>query len=83
MGDLKVWDKAETALQAVLEKRLPGQWKMNPEDAAFYGPKVSSVLSETRTAADSQLDFELEDALKRKWQCGTIQVSFSLLSLHG
>lgn len=41
MGDLKVWDKAEAALQAVLEKRMPGQWKENPEDAAFYGPKVS------------------------------------------
>lgn len=41
MGDLKVWEKAENALQAVLEKRMPGQWKENPEDAAFYGPKVS------------------------------------------
>lgn len=43
MGDLKVWDKAESALQAVLEKRMPGQWKENPEDAAFYGPKASQT----------------------------------------
>jgi threonyl-tRNA synthetase len=43
MGDLKVWDKAESALQAVLEKRMPGQWKENPEDAAFYGPKVCPI----------------------------------------
>lgn len=42
MGDLKVWEKAESALQAVLEKRMPGQWKENPEDAAFYGPKVGT-----------------------------------------
>lgn len=45
MGDLKVWDKAEAALQAVLEKRMPGQWKENPEDAAFYGPKVDLPLT--------------------------------------
>jgi threonyl-tRNA synthetase len=44
MGDLKVWDKAEASLRAVLEKRMPGQWKENPEDAAFYGPKVSFRL---------------------------------------
>lgn len=41
MGDLKVWDKAEAALQSVLENRMPGQWHINAEDAAFYGPKVS------------------------------------------
>lgn len=44
MGDLKVWDKAEASLRAVLEKRMPGQWKENPEDAAFYGPKVSFLV---------------------------------------
>jgi threonyl-tRNA synthetase len=43
MGDLKVWDKAESSLRAVLEKRMPGQWKENPEDAAFYGPKVGCI----------------------------------------
>lgn len=48
MGDLKVWDKAEAALEAVLEKRMPGQWKRNPEDAAFYGPKVSDFSPSKR-----------------------------------
>lgn len=40
MGDLKVWDKAESELRGVLERRMPGQWHINEEDAAFYGPKV-------------------------------------------
>lgn len=60
MGDLKVWEKAEKTLAEVLEERVPGKWGYNHEDAAFYGPK---------------LDFRLVDALKRDWQCGTIQVS--------
>ena len=42
MGDLKVWDNAESQLRAVLERKFPGQWHVNAEDAAFYGPKVSS-----------------------------------------
>ncbi|KAL1407409.1 threonyl-tRNA synthetase [Vanrija albida] len=63
MGDLAVWDKAEASLRAVLEDRVPGNWHTNPEDAAFYGPK---------------LDFDLTDALGRKWQCGTIQLDFQL-----
>ncbi|WVR04974.1 threonine-tRNA ligase [Kwoniella sp. DSM 27419] len=63
MGDLAVWDKAEASLRSVLESKVPGQWHVNEEDAAFYGPK---------------LDFQLTDALKRKWQCGTIQLDFNL-----
>jgi threonyl-tRNA synthetase len=63
VGDLKVWDKAEATLREVLEKKVPGQWHINEEDAAFYGPK---------------LDFQLTDALKRTWQCGTIQLDFNL-----
>jgi threonyl-tRNA synthetase len=43
MGDLKVWDKAESELRSVLERRVPGKWHINEEDAAFYGPKVSSL----------------------------------------
>lgn len=62
VGDLAGWDKAEAALTRVLEKQVPGKWHINPEDAAFYGPK---------------LDFKLTDALKRQWQCGTIQASLS------
>lgn len=63
MGDLAVWEKSEATLKGVLEKRVPGEWGLNPEDAAFYGPK---------------LDFDLTDALGRKWQCGTIQLDFNL-----
>ena len=40
MGDLDVWNRAEAELQAVLERRVPGKWHVNEEDAAFYGPKV-------------------------------------------
>ncbi|WVQ98556.1 threonine-tRNA ligase [Kwoniella sp. CBS 9459] len=63
MGDLALWDKAEQTLKEVLEKKVPGKWHVNEEDAAFYGPK---------------LDFQLTDALKRNWQCGTIQLDFNL-----
>ena len=63
MGDLSVWDNAEKTLRAVLDEKMPGQWHVNEEDAAFYGPK---------------LDFQLVDALKRPWQCGTIQLDFNL-----
>ncbi|TYJ55343.1 threonine-tRNA ligase [Cryptococcus floricola] len=63
MGDLGIWDNAEKTLREVLEQRVPGNWHVNEEDAAFYGPK---------------LDFQLTDALKRNWQCGTIQLDFNL-----
>ncbi|WWD15705.1 threonine-tRNA ligase [Kwoniella shandongensis] len=63
IGDLAIWDKAEATLKEVLESKAPGNWHVNEEDAAFYGPK---------------LDFQLTDALKRKWQCGTIQLDFNL-----
>lgn len=43
MGDLKVWDQAEKELRGVLERRVPGKWHVNEEDAAFYGPKVSTA----------------------------------------
>lgn len=63
LGKLDVWDKAEAALKDVLENKVPGKWHINEADAAFYGPK---------------LDFDLTDALGRKWQCGTIQLDFNL-----
>jgi threonyl-tRNA synthetase len=47
VGDLSVWDRAEKVLKEVLEKRAPGAWHLNDEDAAFYGPKVG-VLYEFR-----------------------------------
>jgi threonyl-tRNA synthetase len=45
VGDLAVWDKAESVLKSVLDKRMPGKWHINEEDAAFYGPKLSGRVS--------------------------------------
>ena len=62
IGDESVWDTAEKALQNVLEKSEIN-YKLNPGDGAFYGPKI---------------DFHIRDSLKRSWQCGTIQLDFSM-----
>ena len=62
MGDIKDWDFAEEQLKAALEERSM-EYELNPGDGAFYGPKI---------------DFHLEDAAKRTWQCGTIQLDFQL-----
>lgn len=60
IGSDEVWDKAEQALQSVLESSgLP--WELQPGEGAFYGPKV---------------EFHLKDCLNRMWQCGTLQVDF-------
>jgi threonyl-tRNA synthetase len=62
MGDSALWDRAEAALQAVLqEEGLP--FVVNPGDGAFYGPKV---------------DFQVRDAIGRPWQLGTIQLDFQM-----
>lgn len=62
IGELAIWDKAEAALQNVLDKRGT-PYKLNPGDGAFYGPKI---------------DFHIKDCLGRSWQCGTIQLDFSM-----
>lgn len=62
MGSPELWDQAEAALQRVLEGRGV-EYRLNPGDGAFYGPKI---------------DFHILDALKRSWQCGTIQVDFQM-----
>ncbi|MFC3748066.1 threonine--tRNA ligase [Paenibacillus sp. GCM10012306] len=62
MGSEELWDAAEQSLQNVLEKRGI-QYRINPGDGAFYGPKI---------------DFHILDALKRSWQCGTIQLDFQM-----
>ncbi len=62
IGSDEIWDKAENALKKVLDKRKV-KYKINKGDGAFYGPKI---------------DFHLKDSLKRTWQCGTIQVDFSM-----
>ena len=61
-GSDEVWDKAEAALSAA-GKAAGLDFKHNPGDGAFYGPK---------------LDFVLRDALGREWQCGTLQCDFVL-----
>ena len=62
VGSDDLWDKAEDALQQALDRRKL-EWQLNPGDGAFYGPKI---------------DFHLRDSLQRVWQCGTIQVDFSM-----
>ena len=62
VGDDLVWDKAESALSEVLNNRGL-QWEPLPGEGAFYGPKI---------------EFNLRDSLNRVWQCGTIQVDFSM-----
>ena len=64
IGADAVWDLAETTLEAAL-KRLDLAYKVNPGDGAFYGPKI---------------DFHIRDCMNRSWQCGTVQVDFSLPS---
>ena len=62
VGEDALWDKAEAALQAVLEhKQL--DWELQPGEGAFYGPKI---------------EFNLKDCLSRVWQLGTIQLDFSM-----
>ncbi len=62
IGDIAVWDIAEKNLEEVLKKKNI-DFTINPGDGAFYGPKI---------------DFHILDCLKRSWQCGTIQVDFSM-----
>ncbi|MDX8402277.1 MAG: threonine--tRNA ligase [Mariprofundaceae bacterium] len=56
------WDKAEAALHRAL-KAKGLEYGLNPGEGAFYGPKI---------------EFSLRDCLGRVWQCGTIQVDFSM-----
>ena len=62
VGDDAVWDKAEAALAQALDEHRV-DWERLPGEGAFYGPKV---------------EFSLKDSLGRVWQCGTIQVDFSM-----
>ena len=62
IGSQEIWDMAENALAGALDK-LGREYKINPGDGAFYGPK---------------LDFKIKDAIGRTWQCGTIQLDFNL-----
>jgi threonyl-tRNA synthetase len=64
MGDPETWDKAEAALQRILDRHAgPGNYVIGEGEGAFYGPKI---------------DILMEDALGRQWQTGTIQLDFQL-----
>jgi threonyl-tRNA synthetase len=62
VGSDEVWDKAEAALEEALTSKGL-VWQLQPGEGAFYGPKI---------------EFSLADCLDRVWQCGTIQVDFSM-----
>jgi len=62
IGEEKIWDKAEKALESVLKKQKV-KYKINKGDGAFYGPKI---------------DFHVKDSLERTWQCATIQLDFAM-----
>ncbi len=62
VGSDEVWDKAEVALREALS--ASGMtWEELPGEGAFYGPKI---------------EFHIKDAIGRSWQCGTVQVDFSM-----
>ena len=62
VGSDKVWTKAEQALSEALDEKGVN-WEILPGEGAFYGPKI---------------EFSLQDCLGRMWQCGTVQVDFSM-----
>jgi threonyl-tRNA synthetase len=62
VGSDEAWDKAEAALIESL-KRSGCEFEITPGEGAFYGPKI---------------EYTLKDAIGRMWQCGTIQVDFSM-----
>jgi threonyl-tRNA synthetase len=62
VGADEAWDRAEAALKAALDAKR-FDWQLNPGEGAFYGPKI---------------EFSLKDSLGRVWQCGTLQLDFSM-----
>lgn len=62
VGSDEVWDKSEAALAEALDAKGLA-WDILPGEGAFYGPKI---------------EFSLKDCLERVWQCGTMQVDFSM-----
>ncbi|KAK1613883.1 hypothetical protein QYE76_019400 [Lolium multiflorum] len=63
LGDIETWNKAEQQLTEALVE-FGKEWKINEGDGAFYGPKI---------------DIGVFDALKRKFQCATLQVLFDVI----
>lgn len=67
IGSDEMWEKAESALKKALDAG-GREYQVNEGDGAFYGPKI---------------DFHIRDSLGRSWQCGTIQVDFSMPERFG
>ena len=62
VGSDEIWDKSEKALAQALQNKQV-EFEYLPGEGAFYGPKI---------------EFHLTDAIGRSWQCGTIQLDFSM-----
>lgn len=62
IGEDAIWDKAENALRDAI-KASGASWEELPGEGAFYGPKI---------------EYHLKDSIGRAWQCGTMQVDFSM-----
>lgn len=62
MGEAALWSKAEAALEAALRK-AGVKYEVKKGEGAFYGPKI---------------DFDVTDAIGRRWQCATIQLDFQM-----
>jgi threonyl-tRNA synthetase len=62
LGSVEIWDNAEAQLKAALD-RAGMAYALNQGDGAFYGPKI---------------DFDVTDAIGRKWQCATIQLDYNM-----
>jgi len=67
IGSDEMWETAESSLKSALDEKGI-PYVVNPGDGAFYGPKI---------------DFHIRDVLKRSWQCGTIQLDFSMPERFG
>lgn len=64
LGELELWQRAESALAEAMNEFIgEGNWRVNPGDGAFYGPKI---------------DIKVMDAMDRVHQCATIQLDFQL-----
>jgi len=62
LGQIETWNHAEAQLKAALD-RAGMEYQLNEGDGAFYGPKI---------------DFDVTDAIGRKWQCATIQLDYQM-----
>jgi threonyl-tRNA synthetase len=67
LGEIATWDSAEAQLKQALE-RAGQAFTVNDGDGAFYGPKI---------------DFDITDAIGRKWQCATIQLDYQMPQRFG